>query len=55
MKLATIRTAGGGTAAVLVDEAAGTATELAGVTDVGELLAGPGLGHDHVDQDGVGT
>ncbi len=43
MKLATIRTAGGGTAAVLVDEAAGTATELAGVTDVGELLAGPGL------------
>ena len=44
MKLATIRTSGrAATAAVLVDEVAGTATELVGVPDIGTLLAGPGL------------
>jgi acylpyruvate hydrolase len=43
MKLATIRTTTGSTTAVLVDEAAGTVTELAGVPDVGALLSDGGL------------
>lgn len=42
MKVATARLTST-TVAVLVDEAAGTATELPGISDVGALLAGPGL------------